>query len=93
MVEFTNQDFIEFMESFQDKYVMDKGQVHKFYDTLTELSRSDTAKADPLVIHPQEMYGLDWIVKGSKRLQKKPPKTTSEAFISSFLMIETKLII
>ena len=80
MSEFTNQDFKEFMESFQDKYVVDNGQIHKFYDTLTELSRSDTSKADPLIKHSQEMYGLDWIVKGSKKLQKTPPKTTDALY-------------
>ena len=80
MSEFTNQDFIAFMESFKDGHVIEKNQIHKFRDTLTELSRSDTSQADPLIIHPQEMYGLDWIVKGSKRLHKKPPKTTDALY-------------
>ena len=80
MSEFTNLDFIEFMESFKDGQVIENNQIHKFRDTLTELSRSDTSQADPLIIHPQKMYGLDWIVKSSERLQEKTPKTTDALY-------------
>ena len=80
MGDFTNQDFKDFMESFKGKKVIENNILHECYDTLTELSRSDTSKADPLIIHPQEMYGLDWIVKGSKKLQKRPPKTTDALY-------------
>lgn len=80
MEKFVDIDFIEFMESFKDKEFTEKNISHKFYDTLTELSRSDTWKADPLIEHSQQMYGLDWIVKGSKKLGKFPPKTTDALY-------------
>lgn len=77
----TNADFIKFIEYYKDKTYEDEyHQIHKCFDTITELSRSDTDEADSLIIHPQEMYGLDWIVKSSKRLNKKPPKSTDALF-------------
>ena len=80
MKEFTNQDFKEFMESFKKGSFKENNETHKFHDSLTELSRSDTEDADALIFHSQKMYGLDWIVKGSKRLNKRPPKTTDALY-------------
>ena len=80
MMEFTNHDFKEFMESFKNGTFIENNEIHKFYDSLTELSRSDTEYADALIFHSQEMYGLDWIVKGSKRLNRSPPKTTDALY-------------
>lgn len=80
MMEFTNHDFKEFMESFKNGTFRENNEIHKFYDSLTELSRSDTEYADALIFHSQEMYGLDWIVKGSKRLNRSPPKTTDALY-------------
>lgn len=91
MEEFTNQDFIEFMESFKKCTYSENNETHKFYDTLKELSRSDTKKSDPLIYHSQEMYGLDWIVKGSKKLHKKPPKTTDALYFRQDLNGNMKL--
>lgn len=82
MKELTNADFINFIEYYKDKTYEDEfHQIHKCYDSITELSRSDTNEADSLIIHSQEMYGLDWIVKSSKKLNKKPPKSTDALFI------------
>lgn len=100
---FTDSDFIEFMESFNDGQFMEYEnglhKTHKFYDTITELSRSDTVWADPLVKHDKKMYGLDWIVKNSKLLSSNPPKTTDALFYSkdsdgnlSLHLIEFKFI-
>lgn len=80
MEEFTNQDFKEFMKSFKKGTFTENNETHKFHDSLTELSKSDTKKADALIFHSQKMYGLDWIVKGSKRLNKRPPKTTDALY-------------
>lgn len=80
MDKFTDKDFIEFMESFQEKQFIEDNVAHKYFDTLTELSKSGTDDEDPLITHSQEMYGLDWIVKGSKRLQSSPPKTTDALY-------------
>lgn len=81
MVELTNEEFIKFMEFYRDKTYEDEyNQIHKCYDSITELSRSDTYQADSLIINSQEMYGLDWIVKSSKKLSKKPPKSTDALF-------------
>lgn len=80
MEEFTDQDFKEFMESYKNGTFTENNEMHKFHDSLTELSRSGTEDADALIFHSQKMYGLDWIVKGSKRLNKTPPKTTDALY-------------
>ncbi len=80
MDKFTNKDFSDFMMSFKNKQVIEKDVVHKCYDTLTELSRSETDAADPLITHSQKMYGLDWIVKASNELHNKPTKTTDALY-------------
>ena len=82
MEELKNEDFIEFIEYYKDKTFEDEyHQIHKCYDSITELSRSDTLQADSLINHSQEMYGLDWIVKCSKKLCNKPPKSTDALFV------------
>lgn len=82
MRELTNDDFIGFIEYYKEKTYEDENhKIHKCYDTVTELSRSDTKRGDSLVNHPQKMYGLDWIVKSSKKLNKKPTKSTDALFI------------
>ena len=48
MEEFKDEDFIKFIQSYkygsyEDKY----NNIHKFYDTISELSRSDTFQARP----------------------------------------------
>lgn len=81
MEKLTDVDFRKFIEYYKDKTYEDEyHQIHKCHDSITELSKSDTYQADPLIIHSQEMYGLDWIVKSSKKLSKKPPKSTDALF-------------
>lgn len=81
MEELTHDDFKRFIESYKGGCYLDEyGKPHKFYDTVTELSRSDTKRADSLVKNSQKMYGLDWIVKASK-LSNQPPKSTDALFI------------
>lgn len=84
MDELTNDDFKKFIGYYKDKVYEDENhQFHKCYDTVRELSRSDTERADPLIKDSmQEMYGLDWMVKYSKKLNKKPPKSTDALFIN-----------
>ena len=82
MDELSNDCFKKFIESYKEGFYEDEyHKIHKFYDTITELSRSDTGRADSLIIHSQKMYGLDWIVKASKNLNKKPPKSTDALFL------------
>lgn len=97
MKELTNEDFIEFIESYKyGSYEDDYHNNHKFHDTITELSRSDTIRADPLIINKQKMYGLDWIVKASKKFKDHPPKSTDALFFnektSELHIIEFKFI-
>ena len=81
MDELTHDDFQNFIESYKKGcYVDEYRNVHRFYDTVTELSRSGDEREDPLITNSQKMYGLDWIVKASK-LSKHPPKSTDALFI------------
>ena len=81
MEEFTNEDFIKFIESYKDgSFVDEYNKEHKFYDTITELSRSDTKQADSLIKNSEEMYGLDWIVKASNKFDCITPKSTDALF-------------
>ena len=97
MDEFKDEDFIKFIESYKyGSYEDNYNNIHKFYDTITELSRSDTFQADSLIEHKQKMYGLDWIVKASERLNNKPPKSTDALYfnekMSELHIIEFKFI-
>lgn len=79
----TDGDFEKFIKHFRDKTYEDENhRVHYCYDKATELSRSDTEEADPVVVNSQYMYGLDWMVKSSKRLNKEPSKSTDALFIN-----------
>lgn len=84
MEELTNDDFKKFIRYFKDKEYEDEyHKIHKCYDTVRELSKSDTERADPLIRNSfQKMYGLDWMVKCSKKLNNKPPKSTDALFIN-----------
>lgn len=83
MKQLTDGEFIEFIEHYKDKAYVDKDhKVHRCYDTATELSRSGTDDADPVVKNSQLMYGLDWMVKISKKLGKQPTKSTDALFIN-----------
>ena len=76
----THEDFRKFLEYYEDKTCEDKGRIYNCHDKIEELSRSGTAKADSLVPHPQEMYGLDRMVLFSKKLNQEPPKSTDALF-------------
>lgn len=95
MNQLTDQEFIEFLESYENGVYVDRfGVEHKFYDTLTELSRSDSRPYDALITNDFPMFGLDWMVKDSskwrdisKRCEKNPrrcnhkfPKTVDALF-------------
>ena len=81
MEPFNNQDFKDFIESYKYGAFEDEDhKIHKFYDTITELSRSDTRRADPLIVNSQKMYGLDWIVKDSNKFDEEPPKSTDALY-------------
>ena len=62
----TDEDFIKFIKSYKNgNYVDEKQVTHNFYDSLTELSKSDSPPYDSLIDDSYKMYGLDWIVKAS----------------------------
>ena len=79
MDEFTDKDFKCFLESFEKGYYTDKNGKHNFFDSLTELSRSDSPPFDALITCDFPMFGLDWMVKDamkwrdvSKQCQRNP---------------------
>ena len=76
----THDEFSKFLEYYQDKTCEDKGRVYNCYDKIKELSRSGTVRADSLIPHRQEMYGLDRMVLYSKKLNQEPPKSTDALF-------------
>lgn len=80
MKQMADEEFSEFIESF--KY--GKYKNHRFYDKVTELSKSDEERKDSLINHPIKMYALDWIVKASgKWVGDKRPKTTDALYINN----------
>lgn len=87
----TDQDFLDFLDSFNQKVYKDEyGKIHKCLDSIEELSRSDSYPYDSIIEDSIEMYGLDWMAKSSdkwrdksRRCQRNPkrckhflPKTT-----------------
>lgn len=71
-----NDLFIDFLKSF------DKGEYenHKYFDTITEISRKNSGKREPLIENEFPMYSLDDIKDGSKILKDNPPKTTDAIY-------------
>ena len=67
-----NEPFKEFLKSFNEGEYNN----HKFYDTITEISRKESGDRTPLIINQKEMYSLDDIAKGSELLKDNLPKTT-----------------
>ena len=67
-----NESFKEFLKSFEEGEYNN----HKFYDTITEISRKESGDRTPLIINKKEMYSLDDIAKGSELLKDNLPKTT-----------------
>ena len=54
----TNDKFIEFIESYSNN--------NKYFDTITEISRSKTGPKDPLIRNDFKMFSLDDICADSK---------------------------
>lgn len=67
-----NELFKKFLKSFNGGEYNN----HKFYDTITEISRKESRDRTPLIINKKEMYSLDDIAKGSMLLNDNLPKTT-----------------
>ena len=67
-----NESFKKFLKSFNEGEYKN----HKYYDTITEISRKGSGNREPLIINKKEMYSLDDIAKGSKSLKGNLPKTT-----------------
>lgn len=76
MSELTNEEFIDFIKNFKGKSFKN----HKFYDTITEISRKKSGKKDALIENDFLMYSLDDIAKGSKELSQNLPKTADALF-------------
>lgn len=68
MDQLTDKCFLKFLKSFEKKFFIDEeGYKHKFFDSLTELSRSDSKPYDALITNEFPMFGLDWMVKASPK--------------------------
>ena len=84
MVALTDKEFKDFIESFKGGHYKEskKGEliIHNFYDSITELSRSETEKADALIENSFEMYALDWICKNCRNMKGNTPSTTDAIF-------------
>lgn len=79
-----NSEFIKFIESFKHGYYIESKQgeeiIHNFYDSITELSKSETEQADSLIENKFEMYALDWICKDCQNMKGNTPSTTDAIF-------------
>ena len=68
MDEFTDRDFLKFLEYYEKRSFTDeKGNIHNFHDSITELSRSESEPYDALINCDFPMFSLDWMVKASKK--------------------------
>ena len=66
-----NEKFKKFLESFRELTYND----NNCFDTITEISRSESGRRDPLIVCPKKMYSLDDIKDQSDILKDNPPKT------------------
>ena len=95
MSSFTVEDFNKFLESFKNvSYEDENHKLHNCYDSLSELSKSNSEPYNSLISHPFKMYGLDWMVKSAdkwkdnslpcqknfKRCRHKFPRSTDALF-------------
>ena len=67
MNQLTDDEFLEFLGSFDEEVCEEDGKIHKCLDSLTKLSKSDTPPYDSIIYDPFEMYGLDWMAKASEK--------------------------
>lgn len=87
-----NELFIDFIKSFDEGSYKN----HKFYNTITEISRKESGDRKPLVENKKFMYSLDDIAKGSKALTSNLPKTADALYYKedgedlSLILIEFK---
>ena len=65
MNQFTNEDFIEFLNSFKDDYFM----------PVTEISKAKTGNRQPLIWNNHQMFSLDDMCKKYDLIKKNLPKT------------------
>ena len=98
MSSFNDNDFNNFLKSFKKvKYEDENHNVHKCYDSIKELSKSDSEPKDSMINNLSKMYGLDWMVKSAdkwkdtsskcqnnvKACRHKFPKSTDALFFKS----------
>lgn len=72
MSESPNVKFKNFLKSFQKLTYKN----HNCFDTITEISRKESGRRDPLIICHKKMYSLDDIKDQSDILQGNRPRTT-----------------
>lgn len=75
MTSFTDDDFDKFLKSFNNEIYEDYDHnVHKCYDSLKELSKSDSEPKDSMISDLSKMYGLDWMVKSADKWKDTSPR-------------------
>ena len=81
MTEFTNDDFMKFLESFREEIYTDKYfREHNLFDEITEISRKDGGKREPLIERKFKMFSLDDMCHACNLLKRNTPKTTDALF-------------
>ena len=70
MKQLSNEEFIEFLESFKDD--------ERYYGSITEISKSKVGKS--LIINDFEMYSFDEMCQDCKLLKNNTPKSTDALF-------------
>ena len=81
MDEFSDNDFKRFLESFRDEiYTDDFFRKHNLFDEITEISRKDGGKREPLIEREFKMFSLDDMCHACKLLKGNTPKTTDALF-------------
>lgn len=79
--EFTSKDFIEFLESFREEIYTDEHfRKHNLFDKITEISRKDGGKREPLIEREFKMFSLDDMCHACNLLKTNTPKTTDALF-------------
>lgn len=81
MSEFTDNDFMEFLESFKGEIYTDNHfRKHNLFDEITEISRKDGGNREPLIKREFKMFSLDDMCHACKLLKSNTPKTTDALF-------------
>lgn len=61
----TNEECIEFIENFKNWHYLEiknnNTKIHKFYETISEISKSLSPSYDSLIDNSNKMFALDWI--------------------------------